>query len=254
MNIYQLPFTPTYLYIKIHNKTRLKYFGKTTNKNPIKYMGHGKYWRRHLEKHGNDVDTLWYHLYTDKTLLIEEALAFSNSHDIVNSQEWANLKLENGIDGGAMPGHVVTSTTRKKIGDKNRGRKMSDSFSQMRSANMKKQMQAGRTPWNKNLTGITSPKKGKKYLPLTDAHKEKISKSLKGKSKPKRTKEHSLNISKAKVGKVGHLHTNNAKKKISLKNKGKKKMLNIAFPNTYKMVTPTDIPYYELNGWYLKKA
>ena len=37
---------PTYLYVKQHNKTGLKYFGKTTKKDPLKYKGSGLYWKR----------------------------------------------------------------------------------------------------------------------------------------------------------------------------------------------------------------
>lgn len=36
-----------HLYVKIHNVTGLKYFGKTT-KDPFKYRGSGKYWLAHL--------------------------------------------------------------------------------------------------------------------------------------------------------------------------------------------------------------
>ena len=35
---------PTYLYIKQHSVTKLKYFGKTNSEDPIKYSGSGKYW------------------------------------------------------------------------------------------------------------------------------------------------------------------------------------------------------------------
>lgn len=37
------------LYIKIHNVTGLKYFGKTTKNNPEKYTGSGKHWKRHIK-------------------------------------------------------------------------------------------------------------------------------------------------------------------------------------------------------------
>ncbi len=50
-------FKPTYLYIKTHNKTGMKYFGKTVSEDPEKYSGSGVYWKRHIEKHGNDVTT-----------------------------------------------------------------------------------------------------------------------------------------------------------------------------------------------------
>jgi hypothetical protein len=91
---------PTYLYIKQHTKTGLKYFGKTT-KDPIKYNGSGKHWIRHIKKHGpEEVDTLWHQLFTDENELVEYALKFSKDNNIVNSKEWANLKEENGLDGG----------------------------------------------------------------------------------------------------------------------------------------------------------
>ena len=42
------------LYVKTHNKTGLKYLGRTTQ-DPYKYKGSGTYWRSHLKKHGNRV-------------------------------------------------------------------------------------------------------------------------------------------------------------------------------------------------------
>ena len=91
---------PTYLYIKQHSITKLKYFGKT-HKNPMEYMGSGKHWLRHIKKHGKKyVETIWYQLFTDKNKLIEYALNFSKENNIVESNNWANLKNENGLDGG----------------------------------------------------------------------------------------------------------------------------------------------------------
>ncbi len=91
-------FSPTYLYIKQHRVTGLKYLGKTV-KNPLHYSGSGKYWLRHLKKHGLSIDTLWSELFTDKTSLVETALRLSKEHNIVASEEWANQKPENGLDG-----------------------------------------------------------------------------------------------------------------------------------------------------------
>ena len=90
---------PTYLYIKTHNITGLKYFGKTTNNDPYKYNGSGTYWKRHLNKHGNDVSTEIIGYYTDKEECLNVALKFSKDNDIVKSEEWANLKEES-LDGG----------------------------------------------------------------------------------------------------------------------------------------------------------
>ena len=91
---------PTYLYIKQHKITGLKYFGKTTKENPVTYLGSGKHWLRHIKKHGEHIETIWYQLFTDEKLLTEYALNFSKQNDIVVSKEWANLKEENGLDGG----------------------------------------------------------------------------------------------------------------------------------------------------------
>lgn len=95
MSIYK----PTWLYIKQHKQTGLKYFGKTTCNDPFTYKGSGIYWKRHLSKYGNEVDTIWVQLFTDRETLVETALLFSKKNNIVNSKEWANLKEENGLDG-----------------------------------------------------------------------------------------------------------------------------------------------------------
>lgn len=92
-------FNSTWLYIKRHNKTGLKYFGKTTQ-DPYSYVGSGKHWRRHVKLHGNDICTEWAQLFEDEQTLVEFALRFSAENNIVESTEWANLKPENGLDGG----------------------------------------------------------------------------------------------------------------------------------------------------------
>ena len=46
-----------YLYVKTHNITGLKYLGITTSNSVEVYKGSGKYWRRHIRKHGYDVTT-----------------------------------------------------------------------------------------------------------------------------------------------------------------------------------------------------
>jgi hypothetical protein len=88
-----------YLYIKTHNKTGLKYFGKTVSKNPRKYKGSGLLWTRHINKHGNDVNTEIYGEYIDSELAKKDAIKFSTDNNIVESSDWANLKIEC-LDGG----------------------------------------------------------------------------------------------------------------------------------------------------------
>ena len=90
---------PIYLYIKTHNKTGLKYFGKTIRKDPYLYLGSGKVWRRHLRKYGNDITTEILNVYEDKEKCLKDAIKFSIENNIVESKEWANLKIET-LDGG----------------------------------------------------------------------------------------------------------------------------------------------------------
>ena len=45
-----------YLYVKTHNKTGLKYLGKTS-KNPHTYLGSGVDWKVHLKEYGLDHTT-----------------------------------------------------------------------------------------------------------------------------------------------------------------------------------------------------
>ena len=92
-------FKPTYLYVKTHNKTGLKYFGKTTAKDPYKYNGSGVRWKRHLHKHGVDLTTEIIGYFTDKEECLTAAIRFSKENDIVKSKKWANLKEES-LDGG----------------------------------------------------------------------------------------------------------------------------------------------------------
>ena len=86
---------PVHLYVKKHNLTGLKYFGRTTE-NPYVYQGSGAYWTRHLAKYGNDVSTKVIGTFTDSTELRAAAEAFSVEKNIVSSSKWANLLGEDG--------------------------------------------------------------------------------------------------------------------------------------------------------------
>ena len=98
------------LYIKTHNKTGLKYLGYT-KQNPNKYKGSGTYWRRHLSVHGNDVSTEILLESESHNEIKTQGLFYSNKWNVVNSEEWANLKPETG-EGGSSP---RTTSTRAKI-------------------------------------------------------------------------------------------------------------------------------------------
>lgn len=89
-----------YLYKKTHNKTGLKYLGKTVSSNPHKYRGSGKIWSLHIKKHGYDVTTEILFETEDKDLLRDVGLHYSKLWNVVESKDWANLTEENG-DGGS---------------------------------------------------------------------------------------------------------------------------------------------------------
>lgn len=103
-------FKPTYLYIKTHSVTGLKYFGKTTKSDPYSYTGSGEYWLKHLKIHGNHFSTEIVGFFTDREECVKAAVEFSTKNNIVESTEWANFKIENGIDGGSDIGHKKTNT------------------------------------------------------------------------------------------------------------------------------------------------
>lgn len=152
-------FYPTYLYVKMHNKTGLKYFGKTTG-DPFKYRGSGKHWLAHIKKHGYDVSTEIVGYYTNANECTAQALQFSKNNRIVESPEWANMIIENGTDGGD-----TGRTNYKPMTDETR-RKLSES-------------KKGQIPWNAGLTGTTQGNK----QPRTEEQKQKISKSLTGRKR-----------------------------------------------------------------------
>jgi len=109
-----------YLYLKTHNKTGLKYLGKTTRKDPVKYKGSGKYWIRHIEKYGYDVNTEILFETDDKLQLKEKGIYYSNLWNIVDSPKFANLRIEMGDGGDTMTYHPNLENIVKK----NRDRKL----------------------------------------------------------------------------------------------------------------------------------
>lgn len=108
-------FKPTYLYIKTHNVTGLKYFGKTVSKDPYSYKGSGVYWRRHIKNHGYDVTTEILGFYTDRDECLKAALDFSIKNNIVESKEWANLINETLDGGGVSSFKDLPKETQEKI-------------------------------------------------------------------------------------------------------------------------------------------
>ena len=172
-----------YLYVKLHTTTGLKYFGKTIQKDPFKYLGSGIRWVNNFKKHGKEhIKTLEVWGFDNIELCSEFASKFSKDNNIVESPEWANLKYEDGKDGGFIhmkrPSHSLFLKERfrespqlhpmlGKTGELNPfyGKKHSDSSRKLMS------------------------EKAKVKAPMSDETKIKISNYQKGKPKSEETKQ-----------------------------------------------------------------
>jgi hypothetical protein len=159
-------FYPTYLCIKTHTITGLKYFCKTTKHNYHSYSGSGIYWKRHLKEHGWHFTTELLGFYTNKEECTAAAINFSIDNDIVKvagadgKKIWANQIMENGLDGGD------TSRTLYNPHSEESKKKMSDS-------------RKGSIPWNKGKKGVNPGNTNSR----TDEQKDKISKKLTGRKR-----------------------------------------------------------------------
>lgn len=190
-------FKPTWLYIKQHNITGLKYFGKTVRKDPIKYLGSGTYWTNHLKKHGADITTIWCQLFTNLDDLVSHAVKFSLDNNIVESVEWANLEIEDGISDGGFSRIVAQSTIDKRV-EKLKGKKRTiEQRERMRQAQLTKKQ---KTPEEKALISqkISAALKGRKLGPKSEEHKAKLSLLNKGKSPGPRSEETKQKMRKPK--------------------------------------------------------
>lgn len=148
-----------YLYKKTHNKTGLKYLGKTI-RDPYKYPGSGLYWKRHLKEHGNDITTEILFQSEDKEEFKRIAMQYSQELNIVESKEWANFREETGHGGfskeAQMKGFKNGHIKRSKAGGK-----------------AAKEMGYC---WNSENSKIAGSKggKGNKGKPKSEAHKERL--------------------------------------------------------------------------------
>ena len=147
---------PIYLYVKTHNKTGLKYLGKTISIDPHLYQGSGTVWRRHIKKHGYDVTTEILLETTNPSEIKEAGIYYSNLWNIVESKEFANIVPEMG-DGGAMP---WTIESRQKLSRTNKGKKHTEESKKKYKEAQQKQAQ--------HLS-----KKTKEYLAIPENYKKR---------------------------------------------------------------------------------
>lgn len=99
-NIIYKEIKPTYLYVKEHTITGLRYLGKTTRNDPYKYNGSGTDWVEHINEYGKEhIKTIWVSKIFTDTRIKDFAILASKHWNIVNSKDWANQKIENGMDG-----------------------------------------------------------------------------------------------------------------------------------------------------------
>ena len=164
-----------YLCVKEHKITKLKYFCKTTKKDPIKYLGSGKYWRDHLKVHGKFVDTLEVWRFDNQEDCTNFALSFSEKFDIVNATNsngqkiWANLRPENGIDGN-LPGYKGSVGERNGMYNKTHTEKNKEYFRLL--ATGRKHSKESKQKRSVKLSGSGNPMYGKKHSPESTAKRK----------------------------------------------------------------------------------
>jgi len=104
-----------YLYVKTHNKTGLKYLGKTT-KDPYTYLGSGVDWKIHLKEYGKTHSTQVIRECQTNQELNKWGRYYSNLWNVSESLDWANRIPETG-GGNCGP------ESAKKISAKLKGKK-----------------------------------------------------------------------------------------------------------------------------------
>jgi hypothetical protein len=157
-----------YLYVKIHNITGLKYLGKTVQ-DPFVYNGSGKRWLNHLKKHGVDITTEILFQTEDKDIFKQKAIYYSNLYNIVESDDWANIRPEEG-DGGDTSQYIdyvkveAIKKHRKDLGHyKDRPKRVLSE--QTKSKMSKTRTGQKRGPYKPYVRKKRGPYKSKKPLP-----------------------------------------------------------------------------------------
>ena len=94
-----------YLLVKEHNLTGLKYLCKKSARSfdeCKKYKGSGVYWKKHLAKYGNDVNTICLFVTENIDEFCKVSKKYSLEFNVTKSKEWANLCDEQGQGGNTV--------------------------------------------------------------------------------------------------------------------------------------------------------
>jgi len=100
--------------LKTHKITGLKYLCKTSTRNPFTYLGSGKYWKRHIKKHGTQIHTSILEECLTRAELVMWGTFYSKLWNVVNSEDFANLVEERGDGGPTMLGRRITPKQAEK--------------------------------------------------------------------------------------------------------------------------------------------
>ena len=175
-----------YLYKKTHRETGLQYLGKTMSADPYSYPGSGVYWTRHLELHGNNVETEILRECQTEEELKEWGKYYSKFWNVVEDKNWANLIEEAG------PGGAWSNESKKKLSQTKK-----QELAKLSSKENRRRI----------LNSCSSPNS------WTEARRKKISQALTGTVRSKETRE---KISKSQANKTAE-----EKLKCGDKNRGK---------------------------------
>jgi hypothetical protein len=88
------------------------------------YDGSGTYWKKHLLKYGNDIETIELWEFADIKNASEFALNYSKQNNIVESLEWANLIYEDAV--GNPGGYSHTDEAKAKLSKANMQKVLTD--------------------------------------------------------------------------------------------------------------------------------
>ena len=155
----------------------------TTGKDPLKYNGSGTVWKAHLKKHKcrNSVITVFYKLFTEKDRCTRFATLFSKFAKIVESSNWANLIIEDGINNGISSPNI-TDEIRSKMSKSHTGTKHSIERCNNISSALKGKSKSAEHVMRNSISQKSrkdSPDRGRK---ISDALKGRIVSSETGKN------------------------------------------------------------------------